>query len=193
MQRYLIVHGWQGNEPSHWQTWLAHRLSAAGDHVQYPELPSFDEPDLGEWLAVLVAELSHLHAAPGRTIVVCHSLGSILWLHHAIRTNPQPVDRVILVAPPGPDCGVPEVEAFFPVQMDGQAIRAAARETLLVCADNDPWCEGGAAAVFGAPLDLDSVVIRGGAHLNVVAGYGPWPEMETLARGDRFSVEKGEG
>ena len=26
----VIIHGWQGNEPEHWQTWLAGQLTAAG-------------------------------------------------------------------------------------------------------------------------------------------------------------------
>ena len=42
--RFLILHGWQGSGPEHWQTWLAGRLRAAGHHVQYPELPACDEP-----------------------------------------------------------------------------------------------------------------------------------------------------
>jgi predicted alpha/beta hydrolase family esterase len=32
----VLVHGWQGNEPEHWQTWLAAQLDAAGREVRYP-------------------------------------------------------------------------------------------------------------------------------------------------------------
>ena len=28
--RALILHGWQGSGPDHWQSWLAGRLTAAG-------------------------------------------------------------------------------------------------------------------------------------------------------------------
>jgi predicted alpha/beta hydrolase family esterase len=183
MQRsYLIVHGWAGNEPTHWQTWLAERLRSTRDHVRYPELPNFDQPDLTEWLAVLTSELNASFTSPQPRTVVCHSLGAILWMHHAARRGAR-VDRVLLVAPPGPDCGIAEVEAFFPVPLDAQAIRAAARETILVYADDDPYCQSGAATVFAGPLRIPSVLIPGGGHLNVAAGYGPWPEMEAWTRG----------
>ena len=40
---FLILHGWQGSGPGHWQTWLAGRLRDRGERVSYPELP--EHPD----------------------------------------------------------------------------------------------------------------------------------------------------
>ena len=33
---FLILHGYLGSGPDHWQSWLAGRLRAAGERVAYP-------------------------------------------------------------------------------------------------------------------------------------------------------------
>ena len=43
---YLILHGYQGSGPGHWQTWLAGRLRAGDAVVHYPDLPDADRPQL---------------------------------------------------------------------------------------------------------------------------------------------------
>ena len=56
----VLVHGWQGSGPGHWQRWLAEQLEAAGREVRFPDLPDADTPDLRAWLAALE------QAVPGR-------------------------------------------------------------------------------------------------------------------------------
>lgn len=169
---FLILHGWQGSGPEHWQTWLADRLGARGERVLYPALPDRDEPRLDAWLSALDR---HLEEAGDGVRVLCHSLGCILWFHHAAR-RPQPVARALLVAPPS--VVYPEFASFFPVPYDAALVRAAAAETLLVAGEGDPYCPPRADRAFPA---LDAHVVPGGAHLNTDAGYGPWPWAEEWA------------
>ncbi|MDP9383900.1 MAG: alpha/beta hydrolase [Actinomycetota bacterium] len=181
--RYLILHGWQGSSPEHWQSWLARRL---GPEAAYPALPDPDRPRLAPWMARLHAELRALTEDP---VVLCHSLGCVLWLHHVAAGHdgfPRPA-RVLLVAPPG-GVRIPELAEFLPAPLDAGAVAAAAGETRLVCSDDDPYCPGGAARRYGEPLGVTSEVIEGGAHLNTDAGYGPWPAVEAWARGERPSI-----
>jgi len=178
---YLILHGWMGNwmgNQPHWQTWLAGRLIDRGAVVHYPILPDFEEPHLEDWMALLDRELA---ALPEDLVVVCHSLAVILWMHHASRRSDRHVARAVLVAPPSPTTGVEELADFFPVPFDPEGIVAAADETVLVCSDDDPYCLGGAGALFGVPLGIETVVIEGGRHLNPEAGFGPWPAIEQMA------------
>ena len=49
----VILHGWRGSEPEHWQSWLADQLRESGREVRYPTLPDTDEPKLDAWLAAL--------------------------------------------------------------------------------------------------------------------------------------------
>lgn len=178
--RTLILHGWRGSEPGHWQCWLAGRLRARGVHVQFPTLPDCDMPCPEDWAAALHDELRALAAGDGERVVVCHSLGCVLWLREARRIRPElRVDRVVLVAPPCREAAVPEIAPFFPAGADAAAVAAAAAATRLVCSDDDPYCPGaGAAARWGRPLALPTDVLPGAGHLNVEAGYGPWPWME---------------
>jgi predicted alpha/beta hydrolase family esterase len=190
--RVLILHGWQGSGPDHWQTWLAGRLRERGAQVRYPDLPDCDVPCPDRWGAALHAELRALAAGDddAERVVVCHSLGCVLWLREAAGLAPGlHVDRVALVAPPCPGAAVPELAGFYPTGADKAAIDAAAGHTRLVCSDDDPYCPGrGAAEHWGRPLELVVDLVPGAGHLNVEAGYGPWPEMEAWCAGERETL-----
>jgi predicted alpha/beta hydrolase family esterase len=175
-QPVVILPGWQGSGPEHWQTWLAGRL-ASGHDVRYPALPDPDTPVLHRWLAALDATLAGL-PADGYD-VVCHSLAVLLWLHRAARgpVQARPA-RVLLVAPPSPRTAIPELATFVPAPLDVEAVRRAAGGTILVCGDDDPYCPEGAALAYGRPLKIPVTVLPGTGHLNVAAGYGPWPAVE---------------
>jgi predicted alpha/beta hydrolase family esterase len=175
---FLILHGLDGSGPGHWQQWLAGRLRDAGEEVRFPDLPSPGAPQLEAWLDALAAERGDADVA------VCHSLSCVLWLHHRARGGP-PAERVLLVAPPGEDAGVPEIANFFPAPVD-PALAAGAR---LVCSDDDPYCPRGAATVYGEPLAIETEVIPGAGHVNADAGFGEWPGVLRWCYGAKNGVE----
>lgn len=168
------MHGWQGSDPEHWQTWLAGQLRAAGREVRYPRLPDADHPRLQPWLEALTTELN---ALPDQGFdVLTHSLGSLLWLHHvaAASAAPRPA-RIALVSPPSPLVDLAELAEFVPPPLDVDAVRKGADGTVLVASDNDPYCPQTAAVAYGRPLRIATTVVPGGGHLNTDAGFGPWP------------------
>jgi predicted alpha/beta hydrolase family esterase len=176
---FLLLHGWQNRRPAgHWQHWLADRLTDLGHQVGYPQLPDPDHPDLEQWLAELHR---HLAALPGQDrTVICHSLACLLWLHAAARqVLPIPVDRVLLVAPPSTSFVVQhaEIAAFAAPPVTAEQLSAAAEDTRIVAGDNDPCCPEGAAVHYGRPLGLRTDVLPGAGHLDLEAGYGPWPSL----------------
>jgi uncharacterized protein len=182
---FLILHGWEGPGPDHWYTWLAERLRASGERVSLPVLPDSEAPRLQHWHHALEAELP---AMEGERVVLCHSLGCILWLHHVSdHPGPEPVaERVLLVAPPSPATSAPELRSFFPVPLDADAVRrASAGGTRLVCSDDDPYCPEGASGAYGSPLELPVDLLTRHGHLNPDSGHGPWPAVEAWARGER--------
>jgi serine hydrolase len=177
VRSFLILHGLEGSGPGHWQTWLAARLRADNERVAYPDLPDADMPSLHAWREALGGELAAL--PEGETVLVCHSLACLLYLHHVSDGGAQ-ADRVLLVAPPSESADVPQIAAFFPAPLP--ALQTGAR---LVCADNDPYCPEGARDLYGS-LGIPVDVIPGGGHLNPDAGYGPWPAVEAwCVQGDR--------
>ena len=179
---FLILHGYEGSGPEHWQSWLADRLRRAGETVAYPDLPSPFAPTLPAWRAALEEAL---RALPGAPTVLAHSLSCILWLHHCAQAVLEGgcAARVLLVAPPSAAGAPRQIQPFFPVPLDAARVAAAAQETRLVCASDDPYCPQGAAALYGAPLGLEADVLDGAGHVNAAAGYGPWPQVEAWCYG----------
>jgi serine hydrolase len=173
----VILHGIGGSGPDHWQSWLTGQLEAAGRVVRYPQLPDPDAPQLPLWLAALGDALAGL--PDDGFDVVAHSLGGLLWLHHALAddgTAPRPA-RVALVGLPAPDLLPAEARSFAPIPLDIDSVRKASDGTVLVGGDDDPLCPGGIARVYGAPLKMAATVIEGGGHINVASGFGPWPAV----------------
>jgi uncharacterized protein len=194
MSHFLILHGWQGSDAPHWQSWLASELRSAGHAVSFPDLPQRDTPRCEAWLAALHALRESLTPA---TTVVCHSLGSALWLHYSAAHQPH-VARVMLVSPPGAAAlrqYAPQMQGFLPVPLkplnplNAATLKAAPGNTQLVCTAGDPFCEETAAAHYGAPLGLAcSVLPPEWGHLNAAAGLGPWPQMLAWCLGQRDRI-----
>ena len=180
--RVLILHGYEGNAPGHWQTWLAEQLRADGHDVAYPDLPDPLHPDLDAWLRVL-ADLR----GGEDDVVVCHSLACLLWLHHRARGG-APAQRVLLVAPPCPSAAitVPALAGFFPAPSDPELGRGAR----LVCTDDDPYCPEDAREVYAREIAFDGVeLVAGAGHINADAGFGPWPWAMEWAQGAKKGVD----
>lgn len=178
----LLLHGFTGSGPKHWQSWLAGQLAEAGGLVDLPQFTDPDRPDVEVWLTEL---RNHLRAAPtaGERVLLAHSCGASLWLHHAARLTDDPTDlalrfdRVLLVAPPGPRWHAPDLHGFTPAPLDAAGIRRAAGRTRLVVGEDDEACAMTEAIDMAATLKIDLDVVPGGAHLNTDAGYGPWPSV----------------
>jgi hypothetical protein len=178
----LILHGWGGNKPAHWQEHLAAALQTAGATVHYPKFPEPGAPDLQAWLSRLdeaVAQIAH----PGPPLtVVCHSLGAITWMHYAKRApRPQFADRVLLVAPPyvvpeaPPSDAPPGVEGFFPPPLDPGALAYAACETHLVASDTDDYATFDQSKAYADRLQIPIHLLKGAGHISPYYGYGEWP------------------
>jgi hypothetical protein len=187
-RRFLVLHGWENHRPpEHWQWWLVDRLRADGEQVLYPQLPSPDQPRLGDWLEVLAGEW--LQMGDGERVVVAHSLSCLLWLQAAVRAVVDPpADRVLLVAPPSPavTADIPAIAEFAvtPSPAVAAAVAASSRTPVrLVASDADSYStEGPAAEVYGRPLGLAAETLPGAGHLTIDDGYGRWPAVLAWAR-----------
>jgi len=178
--RVLILHGLEGSGPDHWQTWLADELRGRGEEVAYPVLPEADDPTKEAWIAALERERRE------GDVVICHSLGCVLWLHHRCWLAAPAAERVLLVAPPCPGADEPRITSFFPVPRGRYVSRDGVR---LVCSDNDPYCPTGAERYYGARLGCPVDMLPGRGHINPDAGFGPWPELLDWVYGAKNGVE----
>lgn len=171
----LVLHGLAGNEAEHWQTWLVEQARLEGVEVSYPDLPDPDEPTAPSWLAAVAAVVGDIDV--GSLDVVAHSLGCHLWAHLVDALSGRSprarlARRVLLVAPPGVPEVIEHIPSFEPARLDGRLLRACP-QTTLVLGGGDPWLADAEPLRRGLPVRT----VADGRHLNVEAGYGPWPEM----------------
>lgn len=183
---FLILHGWGGNKPEHWQEHLYRKLTEAGATVHYPKFPNPTAPDLNAWQQTLQAELDEIAQRHGDApvTVLAHSLGGINWMHYAAKSaaiGKLLADRVLLVAPPyvlpqAPPPDAPEsVTMFFPPPLDPQAIARVARQTVLVASDTDDYATFDQSSGYAAKLNIPIEKLPGGGHISPYYGYGEWP------------------
>lgn len=174
---YLIIHGLSGSGEGHWQSWLYKELVNAGETVSFPDLPNSYEPSLDEWIEILDKNVSELE---GEKIVICHSLGSVLWFHYAARVSEKKADRVLLVAPPSESVisNIKIINKFINIPMNGEAVKRAAGKTLLVSSDNDEYCPERGSIYYGQRLGIETEILPGrAAHINIKSGYGKWESV----------------
>jgi len=178
----LVLHGYLGTGPGHWQNWLAGELANRGATVDIPRLSDPDRPDIGVWLTELG---EHVALAPrdAERVVLTHSLGTSLWLHRASRLTDRHedhlarFDRALLVAPVGPGRHDANLVGFDPVPMDAAGVRRAAASTRIVIGESDPYCSVPESVAYARALAVDLDVIPDGGHLDAASGYGPWPSV----------------
>jgi len=156
-----------------WPGWLAEQLAAAEREVRCCFLAEPTPATAQAALAEAVAGLPE-----DGFDVLAHSVGCLVWLHHAAMAagGPRPA-RVALVAPPAVAGAPAEWAGFFPVPLDVDPVRKAADGTVLVGSDNDPHCPAGVAQQYGAPLKMATTVVSGAGSFTAADGYGPWPAV----------------
>lgn len=186
MDTFLILHGWGGNKPEHWQEHLARGLKEAGADVRYPTMPDPKAPNPDAWMEALHEALVGIPNDATLT-VLAHSLGAINWMRHAAmasgmaeRPGPQ-ADRVLLVAPPYVIREIPPLDAppgaadFFPPPLDKAGIAMIGRETILVASDTDDYATYDQSAAYAEGLGVPLHKLPGGGHISPYYGYGEWP------------------
>ena len=181
--RFLILHGWGGNKPAHWQEYLYAKLTEAGATVAYPKFPEPTAPNLDAWHKTLDQTMADLSAAGDAPLtVVCHSLGAITWMHHAAKHESGLVaDRVLLVAPPyvvpeiPPSDAPPGVAGFFPPPMDAAGIARAGRETTIIASNDDDYATFEQTKAYADRLEIPIHLLAGAGHISPYWGYGEWP------------------
>jgi predicted alpha/beta hydrolase family esterase len=172
MANMIIVPGLGGSGADHWQSrWARERRGAVR-----VEQRDWDRPDRDEWVAALD---DTVRRATGPVVLVAHSLGCHTVAHWARRCD-SPVRAALLVAPPDIDHsaarGAP-IAGFGPPAagpLPFPAVLAAGRD--------DHWAEPDSSRLLATRWGARFVDLGDVGHVNVDAGFGPWPRGEELLR-----------
>lgn len=176
----IIVHGYDGSGPGHWQRWLEQELRRRRVPVAMPDLPDPTAPHKDLWIAAL-ADVAARAAAP--VAFVCHSLGCWAVDHLFSERGLLGARAVLLVAPPSPYLLFEPVESFMPPPCRREVWAPVAERTLLIGSDNDDFTTPEELEEIAHKLGVRSQLIAGARHINVESGYGPWPfALEWLHR-----------
>jgi uncharacterized protein len=169
---WIIVPGWGGSGPDHWQTLWAEATGAIR-----VALTDWYDPNRRNWLAAIESTLAQQSRRDARPpIVIAHSLGCIAVAEWA-RTTRRVVRAALLVAPADverAECAEMFHE-FQPLPHNPLPFRS-----LVVASDNDPYITLARARDVAVTWGSELHVVRAGGHLNTASGFGQWPEGQTL-------------
>ena len=173
----LMVPGWTGSGPDHWQSRWERRIETA----RRIEMPDVDRPVSAAWVGAIVAAVE---AAMRPVVLVAHSCGVLGVVQAAERLPQGRVAGAMLVAPSDLQEEA-AVRAFLdeagegvvrPVGFDLLPMAALPFPSVLVASRNDPFCRFDRAQALAAAWGAEIFDAGEAGHITTQSGYGPWPE-----------------
>ncbi|MFD2174918.1 RBBP9/YdeN family alpha/beta hydrolase [Rhodobacter lacus] len=166
MIKTLLVPGLDGSPAPHWQDWWA----ATDPTALMVDLPDPAHPVPEAWEAELAGMvLQH----PG-AVLVGHSLGAVLIARLIAKWPQIEVSAALLVAP-ADTRGARRIGHF-----DTPDRHPLPVPTTLVASRNDPWMRYERTAELAAAWGANLVDLGAVGHINLAAGFGPWPLGKAL-------------
>lgn len=167
--RYLIIPGWHGSAPEHWQShWQ--RVLPNSSRVEQVD---WQYPQQASW----VEQLQRVIAEDSRPVVlIAHSLGCVTVAHWAAQAPKQLLSKVLgalLVAPADVErtncpeplrnfAPIPTAKLPFPSQLIGS--------------DNDSAATPERALQLAHDWGSEASILRGVGHINVSSGHNRWEQ-----------------
>ncbi len=166
----VIVPGIGNSGADHWQT----HWEAAFPHATRIAPASWDTPDLTDWIGALDAAVAEAGTPP---IVVCHSLGCLLFAHWRGAAT-RAVHGAFLVAVPDPDGPRFPVEARAFARVPDEDF--GNRPVVAIASSDDPYDPSGRAIAWAAARGATPLVLGARGHLNAASGVAQWHEGRAL-------------
>ncbi|HTK30398.1 MAG TPA: alpha/beta fold hydrolase [Candidatus Saccharimonadaceae bacterium] len=170
MPTVLMVPGFTGASPGHWQSlWIKER-----PEYRRVEQRDWDAPEAHEWVDVLDRAVI---AAPAPVVLVGHSLGCITIVRWAAERATFRAGAALLVAACDveADTAPSEVRGFAPIPLGRLPF-----PSVLVTSSTDPLATETRSAEFARGWGSRIVAIGDAGHIHTAAGFGPWPEGHRL-------------
>lgn len=173
----VIVPGWTGSSPDHWQSRWEARIKSA----RRAPIADYDRPDRAAWVGALASAVA---SASRPVVFVAHSLGCLAVSHLANEVAPDGVVGAMLVAPPdledegaiarfletaGPDVAAPR--GFLP-----KPATLLPFPSIVVASRNDPYAAFPRAEAMAEDWGASFFDAGDAGHICAADGYGPWPE-----------------
>ena len=171
--KVLVLPGWQGSGPGHWQTrWVqSHGYTVV-------EQDDWLHPRRGDWLARLDEVLIDTAGNGADIVLAAHSLGCIqvaAWA--AVSRHTARIRGALLVAPGDVERSDlrEQIPGWAPIAR--QCLPFAAT---LVGSRNDPYCSHERARGLASDWGARWVDLGDAGHINADSGLGDWPDGQAL-------------
>lgn len=166
----LLLPGWQGSGPDHWQMRWAQRYG-------YSVVAQNDwlRPRRGDWLARLDEVVID---APGPVVLVAHSIGCILVSAWASLSRHTAQVRAALLVAPG-DVALPAMQESLPGWLPIDR-RPLPFRSMVVGSDNDPDCSAERAQQLAGDWSAQWVGLGAIGQINADSSLSDWPEGHAL-------------
>jgi uncharacterized protein len=163
----LIVPGWAGSEPDHWQSRWENRLATA----RKIEQDDWHTPKRSDWTARIIAEV---RATTRPVVLVAHSLGVHAVAHASAELKDSGVVGAFLVTPPSEHA----IRAIPGIDPDFAPFHAASLpfKAVLIASRDDPYATYEETSALGDIWGAKLVDAGMSNHINTASGHGPWPE-----------------
>lgn len=162
----LMVPGYKGSGPEHWQSRWERKLSTA----RRVEQAEWSKPVRANWVERLREEVEN---ADKPVMIVAHSLG-VPTVVHAARYLGKKVRGAMLVAPPdvaNPNIRPKHLMTFGPYPREPLPFPA-----VVIASHNDEFCEFAVAEEIAQSWHSLFLDAGEAGHINTKSGHGPWPE-----------------
>lgn len=168
----LIIPGYRGSGPDHWQSWFEKELPGA----RRAKGIDWDEPLLATWANAVRHEID-LAAHP--VWLVAHSFGCLASIV-AAADCPDKVAGAMFVAPADPNrftaLGLRSEHDHAESVARWLPARPQNFPSALVASSNDPWSKLTVAAYWAQRWGSHFICAGNAGHINTDAGFGLWPE-----------------
>lgn len=163
----LIIPGWSGSGPDHWQTRWELKLSTA----RRVEQADWYKPSRHVWAERIVAEI---RKATRPVVLVAHSAGCSAVAFAAEHLHAGEVAGAFLVAPASERAkrAVPGMGPDFIAHRR----EALPFKTLVIGSQTDPYSTLEEARELAEAWGAEFVDAGDSGHINVESGHGPWPD-----------------
>jgi predicted alpha/beta hydrolase family esterase len=174
----LIVPGLRDHVAEHWQTLLQARLPKTAS------VPPLEHDKLS--CAARVAALDEAIAKiDGPIVLVAHSAGVMITVHWAQHHN-RPIQGALLATPADLEVPMPAGYPTLDVLEEHGWLPSPRKPlpfpSILGASHNDPLAAFDRAARMAADWGSRLIDLGEVGHLNPAAGYGDWPQADTLIR-----------
>lgn len=167
---HVVVPGWTGSGPEHWQTHLERTYRG----FVRVEQTDWDVVERDAWVAAVDRTVRSL---TGPVLLIGHSCGAVAVAQWLAGSPVGDVVGALLVAPAdveGPAAPEP-IRGQAPLPVTSLPVR-----THVVASDDDPFLAPDRARLLAGAWGSTVEWVAGAGHLATSDGYGPWPRVAAL-------------